>query len=178
MPDKKKKTYVLTISKKFFKGHIREFQDTGFKKAILAGIINYHAAGKPAGGKVHTIRGNYDRWKIIADKVNAGEAELSLREWTGTPYRSKQEEFARLTKLGIQKFEVIWYTFHFAPLKIMGHSGGTERVIKVKIDGEEISFNQYHQTLPNNDGLSIQDFTAWFNDQFSGAIIHFTDFKY
>ena len=40
--------------------------------------------------KHHTLRANYERWKNKIDQMKRGEAVLSVREWQGVPYHSKQ----------------------------------------------------------------------------------------
>ncbi|WP_438710842.1 hypothetical protein ACSTS3_19585 [Aquimarina muelleri] len=85
------KTYVITLSKAFLKGHINEGKPTNFKQKFLNGE------------KRHTIRTNYDYWSNIVDEVNDGNACLSVREWSELPYRSKQIEIGKLFKLGKQK---------------------------------------------------------------------------
>lgn len=80
------KTYVITLSKKFPKGHIREGEPTGFKEKLLSGK------------KIHTIRSNYPLWEKRIKEIQNGEACLSVRQWEDKPYRSKQVEIARFTK--------------------------------------------------------------------------------
>lgn len=46
--------------------------------------------------KLHTIRANWPLWESRINDVRNGNAELSVRQWTGKPYRSKQVEIARL----------------------------------------------------------------------------------
>ena len=105
--------------------------------------------------KIHTIRGSYDHWAHVAEEVNAGRGVLSLRQWTGKPYNSKQEEFLRLEKMGVQKISIgssLW------------------------VDGEE---RDDIVNLASHDGLSQEDFDAWFKKPLiNGAIIHFTDHRY
>ena len=119
--------------------------------------------------KLHTIRGNYERWHRIIDEVNRGEAELSVREWSGIPYRSPQEEIEILTKdegLGVQKLE--WQEMYPFDGK---------HYIMV-IDGK---FFDDYAWLANNDGLAFEDWRAWFKDADLSepmAIIQFTDFRY
>lgn len=88
---KKLKTYVITVSENFIGKHPRAGELTEFKEKILSGE------------KKHTCRSNYMFWKKRIDKVNSGEAVLSLRQWSGKPYNSKQKEIMRLTKAGIQQ---------------------------------------------------------------------------
>lgn len=92
------KTYIITLSKKFPKGHRKEGEPTLFKEKIMAGE------------KIHTIRANYDFWAKRFEQVERGEACISIRQWTDKPYRSPQVEIAQLTwehGIGIQKLYVI-----------------------------------------------------------------------
>lgn len=91
------KTYVLTVSEKFPKTHPKSGQPTNFPLSIK----HYD--------KIHTIRGNYDLWAKRFEKINAGEAVLSVRVWEGKPYNSKQREIFRYDyrgKIGIEKLNM------------------------------------------------------------------------
>src|SRR5690606_32189634 len=111
--------------------------------------------------KKHTIRGNYELWKNRIDKINAGKAVLSIREWTGIPYRSPQRELAILRKVGLQKLDMTslgWFI-------------------------DDCDSDVSTPKLAKNDGLSYLDFCDWFRgkitiDMEPMAIIHFTDFRY
>ena len=86
------KTYVVMISKYAPK------QLGGYQTNFVDKIINKE--------KKHTLRSNYEYWRQRFEKINSGEACLSLRYWQGLPYRSKQVEFLRLTKndgIGLQR---------------------------------------------------------------------------
>lgn len=136
------------------KGHPREGEPTDFKQKI----IDTFSHNKPA-KKIHTIRGNYPYWKKRIDEVNEDEAVLSLRNWTGKPYRSKQHEFMSLEKAGYQRFQ----------MTTKGHI----------IIGGVSSFKL--QEVAGNDGLLTNDFMDWFEPHkspFEGIIIHFTEFRY
>ena len=82
-----KKIYVLTVSEFFPKNHPKEGLPTGFINAISS----YK--------KIHTIRANYELWAKRAEKINKGEAVLSVRYWTGKPYNSKQREVFVLNEM-------------------------------------------------------------------------------
>ena len=135
------KTYVITVSQTFPATHIRAGQLTRFPYKIEKRI------------KIHTIRSNYELWKWRMDQINKGLAVLSVRAWSGKPYRSKQIEIISLNKshgIGIQKITL------------------TESRINEKI-------------LAKNDGLTLADFKAWFAGYDKSepmAIIHFTSFRY
>ena len=98
------KIYYLTLSQVFPATHPRKGEKTWFKENLKAAISgwNHRLA------KLHTIRGNYERWERVFAEIYAGNACLSVRMWSGKPYRSKQIEIARLTKedgIGVQMLE-------------------------------------------------------------------------
>lgn len=176
------KTYVITLSKRFPTGHIRAGEPTYFKEQMQNAVLT--TAGLSAcdcchfatrncdtcGHKVenfrkkrHTIRANYPLWAKRIAEVERGEACLSIRQWTGKPYRSKQVEIAWLTKddgVGIQ------------PLEFVDGKLGLPRI--------GIVYQRKHE-LAHNDGLSFEDWENWFKGYDltqTMAIIHFTDFRY
>jgi hypothetical protein len=176
---KKKKVYVLMVSRVFPKSHPRAGEETFFQQKIYASMHpNLCAVGTPENPikypikillrpepKIHTIRGSYDLWKKRADKINAGEAVLSLRQWSGEPYKSKQKEFLQLEKVGIQHAKIL--TGSIAP----GFPKGTATFI----DGDARNIHE----VAKNDGLSVDDFCKWFKKDFEGCVIHFTqNFRY
>lgn len=147
------KTYVITLSKVFLKGHPKAGQPTNFKEKFLAGE------------KIHTIRaGAY--WEKVAAEVAAGRAQISIRQWTGKPYQSKQEIIKVIDRedgVGVQSFE-------FRP----GHP-----CCYPILNGRNICPDTLCD-VSENDGLSKSDFLAWFNypKAFTGNILHFTPFRY
>lgn len=117
------------------------------------------------GKKLHTIRENYEYWKEKADKINAGEMELSIRVWSGKPYRSTQVEVARLSHVGVQLVEMGCSTEDAQPIVYV------DNVLKPNAAAE----------MAKNDGLQLEDWIEWFfkkTNTFRGVILHFTDFKY
>ncbi len=151
------------LSKVFPATHPRAGQPTGFFDKFMAGQA-YSRKGWLVSPKLHTIRANFDLWYKRFEKIAAGEAYLSVREWTGAPYRSKQKELARLTRedgIGIQ-------CLNFANLY------GCDRYI---VDGYDVALSH----LATNDGLSPDEWLDWFKayDKTKNlAIIHFTKFRY
>ena len=165
---KKQIEYCLILSKEFPLTHPRAGEETLFSLRMLAAILKfscYHA-------KLHTIRGNYELWAKRFEKIAAGEAVLSVREWEGKPYRSKQREIARLTRedgIGIQKLDLMSVLF----------SG----VRKIDYDFWDAygKFVGLIRKLAANDGLTEEDWLEWFKEfDYSKpmAIIHFTPFRY
>jgi len=155
---RKKKTYVLTVSQNFPKTHPRSGESTGFVEAIKKLFSEQQT-------KIHTIRANYPLWEKRIAEINAGNAVLSIRYWTGKPYNSKQEEILCLEGCGIQK--LVWMQHKIDP-----------NILTLSIDEQ---FSPELINVAANDGLSKQDFDDWFEgyDLYKPmAIIHFTKFRY
>lgn len=154
-----KKKIIITLSRVFPATHSRRGEATEFASKLTSGV------------KKHTIRKNYDLWKLNAKKMERGKFYLSIRQWSGRPYNSPQVEIAqRHNPIGVQ------------PIELYYHSDNGE--ITAKIDGREwLDADCY--TIAKNEGLSVQDFKEWFfgkypqeDKVFTGVIIHFTDFRY
>lgn len=145
------KCYVLTVSQFFPKDHPRSGEPTSFREAI-------HNSGK-----IHTIRGNYELWKKRFEKIENGDAYLSVRAWSGKPYKSEQIELFRFDKshgIGIEKIQFREKMHHW-------YINGVYKKLKLL-------------RIASNDGLSVSDFLAWFNGYPTKemAVIHFTKFRY
>lgn len=142
------KTHVLIVSTHFMANHPRWNERTDFVEKIANGE------------KIHTLRGNYSWWLPRIQEVAAGKAKLSIRIWSGIPYRSKQIEMLSFTgpDIGIQKLD----------FNLLGWF----------VDG--VDFSVTMSELAKNDGLHISDFIAWFKGEKieDYAIIHFSDFRY
>ena len=152
-------TYVLMLSHAFPANHKMHGKPTYFKEKFFGtpGMIR----------KIHTIRANYALWRKRFEKIAAGEASLSVREWMGVPYRSKQREIACLTKddgIGLQQLTCLdTSAYCFYPC--------------VRIENRNID----KVLVATNDGLSLDDWREWFKnyDHWKPlAIIHFTKFRY
>ena len=160
------KTYILMLSQVFPADHPKAGIPTGFQHKLQAALNGW---SDHAFYKVHTIRANYPLWAKRFEQIERGEACLSIRQWSGKPYASKQVEIARLTKedgIGLQKFEV---SANYAGINNWQH---------FKIDDREyMSIND----IPNNDGLTREDWIDWFKNYDLSkpfAIILFTKFRY
>lgn len=165
------KTYVITLSQVFPTGHKRSGEPTKFRAAFQSGqTCSKCKKRNPAmctgecfsDLKIHTIRANYPLWLKRITEVQQGKAVLSVRQWTGKPYRSPQEEIAMLTSengIGVQELKMIDL---FRPTTINGN--------RVELSD-----------LAANDGLSFNDWHDWFKSydlKQPMAIIHFTKFRY
>ena len=161
------KTYVITLSSHFLANHKRAGEETHFKEKFLLGqgLTDYDT---PSLAKIHTMRANYPLWEKRIKEVQAGRAVLSIRQWTGKPYRSKQVEIATLTAgngVGVQK------------LCFDKDKDGVPSLKYFNINGKYID----RETLANNDGLSKEDWQEWFRGYDLSkpmSIIHFTKFRY
>lgn len=153
------KKYVLTLSKTFPKRHKHSGDPTGFESALLNALNGNNSEGRR---KLHTIRANFELWEQRFKEITSGNAVLSVREWTGLPYRSKQREIALLGKddgIGLQLLLL------------------TDLMRPGKIEGNLIDL----PAIAENDGLSFYDWFYWFNRYDISkplAIIHFTKFRY
>ena len=158
------KTYVLTLSQMFPVTHTRAGKPTYFKEKLEVAIEQRRGVWP----KLHTIRANYDLWKKRFEKIESGEACLSIRQWVGKPYSkgSTQRELFRLTQedgIGIQKLRI----YEHEPLPFVYADRYT-----TPVDWQE---------LAKNDGLSLYDWREWFKGYDLSkpmAIIHFTKFRY
>lgn len=154
------KTYYITLSKAFPSTHAKAGMNTCFEEKLRV-------------YKLHTIRANYELWKKRFEKIAAGEACLSIRQWVGKPYGkgSTQREIVRLTRddgIGIQE------------LRIVKGKLNSRDIYLGFVDGEQGDFN-FFQELVSNDGLSFNDWFDWikgYNLSQPMAIIHFTSFRY
>lgn len=151
------KTYVITLAKTFPAGHPRAGEATDFRKKF------------ESGKKIHTIRTNVSLWARRMNEVEAGKACLSIREWSGRPYNSKQVEIARLTKgdgVGLQVLSTKSRMYDGTLYANLIAHGCVDYIVEAS-------------SIAMNDGLSLDDWLAWFMGcKDSLAIIHFTPFRY
>ena len=149
MSIKKRKCYQLMVSKVFLKGMPNEGEETGFVRKIHSG------------DKKHTIRTNYEYWEYMFDQIQQDRAYLSVRYWSGKPYRSKHvivKDFYKKDGIGLEKLE---FTNNGA--KINGRSNLVDL-----------------SDLAENDGLSYKQLLTWFKEEQNKALplIHFTSMRY
>ena len=109
------------------------------------------------GTKIHSIREDkHKRWKI----------GRLIHFATGVRTKLYQQFLLR-TCMGTQKIKI-----EYDNIPPIGDSA------TVMIDGEFLDFDGM-ELLAKNDGFeSISDFFEWFNKDFSGKIIHWTNLKY
>ena len=92
--------------------------------------------------------------------------------------RTKQRfQFAPVVKcVSVQKIEILWGNAIPAPYKIQIPTPASS--VMVFIDKRPLHANEF-EALAKNDGFnSVEDFFSWFNKDFTGKIIHWTNLKY
>lgn len=155
-----KKKINIVIAKSFPTIHKRHGEPTHFASKLVNGE------------KLHTIRGNYDLWRVNADKMQTGKYVLSVRQWSGVPRRSKQREVYNTDEcIGVEAVAI-------------EYSADADS-IAVSIEKRTLS-NEEIERLAKNDGMTLDDFKDWFfakqrNKQdasFNGVIVHFTPLRY
>ena len=167
-------TYQLIISESFPKWHSRAGEPTEFCRSIK-NTMRFEKHGdspkRPEFMKLHTFRGDYAKWRKRFDKIERGEACLSVRVWAGVPYRSDQRVICNLGKddgIGLQLLQ-----FH-EPGKTFTWVG------EPHVDGKRVGVAQ----LANNDGLTVEDWIRWLLEAPKSdltqdfALIQLTDFRY
>jgi len=107
------------------------------------------------GTKIHTIRTDKGKRWTIGKKIHFA---------TGT--RTKEYNcFMEAECVGLQKISIYW-------------RGNKHYPAGVFIGGTSLNLDEIDR-LARNDGFShIDNFLTWFNDDFKGIIIHWTDLLY
>jgi hypothetical protein len=164
------KTYIITIAKTFPAYHTNAGKLTNFKENILKALA-YNSDVAYQSIKIHTVRKNVELWKKRFEQISKGLAKLSIREWTGKPYNSKQATIADLYHTDGIGIEIV----EFWNKKNNYYATVSDNHLGVKTN--DLSEIAHH------DGLSTISFKEWFkmekqlpNEQL--AIIHFTGFRY
>ena len=126
--------------------------------------------------KFHTIRNNYDLWVKRMAEVQAGRAVIEIYYWDGKPRHkgSKQVVFATLDKYSGCGVQRVYFAINTLELPFIDNF--EEKQSLTDVQGIHI-LNQ----LAKNDGLLLDDFSAWFKNydlSMPKAIIQFTNFRY
>lgn len=155
-----KKKINIVVAKAYPTIHKRHGEPTHFALKIVNGE------------KLHTIRSNYDLWKVNADKMLTGKYVLSVRQWSGIPRRSKQREIYNTDEyIGVERIAMMYSV--------------NDDSLSVYIEDRCLSSDEIVQ-LAKNDGTTVEDFKDWFfakqrhkqDATFNGVIVHFTPLRY
>jgi len=137
----------------------------------IIGLVN-----KP---KIHTMREDpFDRWK-------AGKSIQMAYGVRTKNYRQFNKDIPELEKcVSTQRVKLNWiyknkYVETKLPLRhIDGPHGGFDYYPAIWIDDKQMS-DQQIEMLGGNDGFdSTVDFFKWFKKDFTGKLIHWSDFRY
>jgi hypothetical protein len=166
---------VILLSKTFFKGHPKAGQETKFACKVLnelyadRHLIPVDFDNYAPNYKRHTCRINYEYWKKKIDRLKAEGGVLSVREWNEKPYRSPQEIIVDIPaeNIDVQKIRIVLCN---------------DKSLLTSVDGKPL----FSEFVAEKDGLSLEDFKAWFlpafkkgkTDVLDIAVIHFTKFRY
>lgn len=167
---------IVTLSKTFFPQHPRKGEATEFRGKMLSG------------DKRHTCRQNYAYWKRRIERIQATDGILSVKQWIGRPYHQPgQEPILDVPSdvVGFQRLELRRRGV-VTEIYAKGRKGPFENHLAYEwiatVDGRPVPI----EALAANDGLTVEDFKAWFAPAFKKAkaedlefaIIHFTKFRY
>lgn len=171
---------VVLLSKTFFPQHYRAGEPTYFKQKVLAELMKKPSIKieltAPNGSiikerKKHTCRSNYEYWKNKIAKLQEKGGVLSVRQWIGQPYHQPGQEVIvdiPAEVVGVQKLELrrerkvtqVYETGKKEPI--------TESITydwTAEVDGWETPIS----LLAQNDGLTVEEFKAWFSPVFDKA---------
>jgi hypothetical protein len=131
---------------------------TDFVGKIIQSCLNVPGEYVPYRiAKLHTIR--------QSKRIKKG-MRLSMRYWKDKPYRSPQVEFCEAECLATQDISIRWI-------------GDDNVKYPFVIIDEYCLEDDEVKRLAINDGFdSVEHFWKWFNKDFEGQIIHWTDLRY
>lgn len=117
--------------------------------------------------KIHTIR---------KDEKNRWKAETMIDFFINARQKDMFRFAPKIPVVSVQKIEIVYSEFQ--------ENGKLFKLPAVWIDGKLHydfigSLKENMKSIAINDGFeNIEDFFAYFNEDFEGKIIHWTDFKY
>lgn len=148
---------VVILTAKYFNGHFKGGQPTMFADSVRQGK------------KIHTCRDNFNYWYEKIASLKASGGSLSIREWTGKPYRSQQGVILEVPSDKVHVSELILWK--------------KEGYYKATINDKVVDLG----LLAKNDGLQNErDFISFMEPLFVKygrnvirlAVIHFSEFVY
>lgn len=174
------------LSKTFFPQHPKSGEPTNFAKKVRRGQ------------KRHTCRCNYDYWQDRIARLQQRGGVLSLRQWSGKPYEkgSHTEKVIDVPSAMVEVQRLVMSREKITDSMI--YTEGSDSVFAAheswqytaEVGGTPVDV----AVLAKNDGLTLEDFKAWFNPVFDEyeakhgtsihasaltfAVIQFTTFRY
>jgi hypothetical protein len=150
---------VVLLSKTFFPQHFRAGEANNFSQKVLEGK------------KKHTCRKNYAYWEEIIGRLKEKGGVLSVRQWTGLPYHKPgQETIVDIPAevVGVQKLELKRTRQITRSFAVEKKEAVAETIVydwEAEVEGWATPIS----LLAANDGLTVEDFKAWFAPVFDEA---------
>lgn len=158
----------------YLRKHARIISEGMDEKSRDAYITLFLDGMKTAAPKLHTIR---------EDSTNRWKAGMLINHAFGVRtkgYRCFAKNQCLSTQtIQIEEMAMISASYCYV---VVGHSDRLDetfsKIFRVAVDGRNLTTEEI-QTLARNDGFdSTEDFFRWFNGNWKGKIIHWTDLKY
>jgi hypothetical protein len=174
---------ILSFKQKKKNGEPTYFIEKIWRGLISAGIFNKYLKFNYEDKYVAKFDKLWDGWgdfptpklhTIREDKHGRWKPGMKIHFYVGS--RTKNAfQFAPVVECkSVQKIEIEY----LINLEIFKTSPLLPHPVSVEIDERSMSYDEII-TLSKNDGFySIDDFFDWFNTDFTGKIIHWTDFRY
>ena len=150
---------VVTLTKTFFPAHPQAGEETRFREKVHSGV------------KLHTCRQNYAYWKRIIEGIKAKGGVLSVRQWIGRPFHQPGQETVievPADQVGVQRLELRRervVTEFFAEEQKAPFVRAISHEWTAEVDGRNVPI----ELLAANDGLTVEEFKAWFAPAFNKA---------
>lgn len=160
-----KETYFVEKIHKSFRIH-----EVNMKAAIDPSIhypMNYNFTAKDKlSAKIHTIR---------EDRTNRWKSGVNIDFFINTRQKNMFRFAPVLPVVSIQSIEIT--LMHWARFGIY-YETKVGKIFTIKVDGRYLSLREIIE-LSLNDGFdTTEDFFEYFNKDFKGKIIHWTDLRY
>lgn len=159
---------VVILTKRFFDGHPRAGEETHFADLVRDGK------------KIHTCRDNADYWCNKIERLKAAGGTLSIREWEGKPYRSRQITIADIPA---EQVDVQRLTVQRAYVHILNSNAEPLVGYRATINDKLVPMKE----LATNDGFDrerdFEDFIdplfdKYHSDTITLAVIYFNNYRY
>lgn len=121
--------------------------------------------------KLHTIR---------EDKTNRWKAGMMIDFFINARTKNMLRFAPRVKVVSVQKIEITYFDEQNPKFTAQLSKIAAEyyNEVEVVVDNEVLNAKAINELVKNDGFVTPEDFFAWFNKDFSGKIIHWTDLKY
>lgn len=121
--------------------------------------------------KLHTIR---------EDKTNRWKAGMLIDFFINARTKNMLRFAPRVKVVSVQKIEITYFDEQNPKFTAQLSKIAAEyyNEVEVVVDNEVLNAKAINELVKNDGFVTPEDFFAWFNKDFSGKIIHWTDLKY